>query len=435
MSGPPTAVPSADAPPRRRVALAWAFYDWGNSAFSTTVMATLFPILFHKYWCAGAEPGLATLRLGSASSTASAIVLVLAPLIGALADAGRLRKPLLAGFALLGVTATAALWFVPSGHWWLAAALYTIATVGFLGANVPYDGLLVSVALPSERDRVSSLGYALGYLGGGLLFAVNVAMVLAPQAFGLPDKTAATRLAFVSVALWWAFFTLPLLGYVPEPPGGGALRGVVGRAARELGGALRAIQSLPNAGRFLLAYWLYIDAVQTIIVMAASFGSELGLPDSALIVALLITQFVGFPSAILFGRLGERLGTRTSLLVAIGVYLGVVVMSTMLTAALFYLLAAIVGLVQGAAQALSRSLFSRLVPASKAGEMFGFYNMLGKFAAVVGPLVVGLTSAYVGPRWSVLSLTVLLVAGGALLFRVDETRGRAEAERMERTLA
>jgi len=424
--------PAALAPaPGRRAPLAWALYDWGNSAFATTVMAALFPLFFHKYWCAGAAPGVASLRLGAASSTASAIVLVLAPLIGALADAGRLRKALLAAFALLGVVATAALYLVPAGAWWLAAALYVAGTVGFLGANVPYDGLLVSVARPEARDRVSSLGYGLGYLGGGLLFALDVAMVLRPDAFGLPDRTAATRVAFLSVALWWAGFTLPLLAWVPEPPSGGALRGAVGRALRELGGAVRALRALPTAARFLLAYWLYIDAVQTIIVMATSFGSELGLPDSALIVALLVTQFVGFPSALLFGRLGERLGTRFSILVAIGVYLGVVGMSVAMTATRFYVLAAVVGLVQGAAQALSRSLYSRLIPASKAGEMFGFYNMLGKFAAVVGPLLVGITSVSVGPRWSVLSLALLLLAGGALLWRVDEARGRAEAARLE----
>lgn len=428
----PPGEPTAAAAPTRRAVAGWVLYDWGNSAFATTVMAAMFPLFFHRYWCVGAEPGLATLRLGSTSSIASALVLVLAPMIGALADAGRLRKPLLVGFAALGITATAALFWVDVGQWWLAAALYIAALVGFLGANVPYDGLLVSVATVAARDRISSLGYALGYLGGGLLFALNVAMVLSPASFGLADRVVATRFAFLTVAVWWALFTLPLIRWVPEPPSGGALDGAVRRAFSELGGAIRSLRALPNAGRFLLAYWLYIDAVQTIIVMAASFASELGLPDDALIQALLITQLIGFPSALLFGWLGERLGTRTSILLAIGVYLGVVVMSTSLTATLFYLLAALVGLVQGAAQALSRSLFSRLIPPSKAGEMFGIYNMLGKFAAVVGPLLVGLTAAYIGPRWSVLSLALLLLAGGLLLLRVDEAEGRQEAEQLER---
>jgi UMF1 family MFS transporter len=423
--------PAPGSQPSRRAALAWAFYDWGNSAFATTVMAALFPIFFHKFWCVGAAPGLASLRLGSASSTASAILLVLAPVVGALADTGRLRKVLLASFAALGVTTTAALFFVPAGEWRWAAGLYAAGTVGFLGANVPYDGLLVSVARPEARDRVSSLGYALGYLGGGLLFAGNVAMVLAPGMFGIADKAMATRLSFLSVAIWWAIFTLPLLRWVPEPPRAGARRGAVGRAFVELSHAFGALRALPTAARFLLAYWLYIDAIQTIIVMATSFGSELGLPDSAMIVALLITQFVGFPAAIVFGRLGERIGTRTSILIAISVYLVVVILSAAMTATLFYVLAAVVGLVQGAAQALSRSLYSRLVPAQKSGEMFGFYNMLGKFAAVVGPLLVGFTSAYVGPRWSVLSLALLLVAGGALLLGVDEGRGQREAARVD----
>jgi UMF1 family MFS transporter len=419
-------VASSATPTPQRAALAWALYDCGNSAFTTTVMAGFFPLFFKQYWSAGADVTESTWNLGLANSAASVIVALLAPVLGALADVGRSKKTWLAGFAALGCGATCALCFVGKGAWQLAAACYASATIGYAASLVFYDALLVSVASDADSDRVSSLGYALGYLGGGLLFAVNVAMTLHPRWFGLSDAAAGVKASFVMVGAWWALFTLPLLLRVRErafarpTDTNPALR----RALWQLRGTLRRIRGMPGVWRFLLAYWLYIDGVDTIVRMAVDYGLSLGLPSQSLIVALLITQFVGFPAALVFAKLAGRIGTKQSILLGIVVYLGVSVFAYFMhTATEFYALAVVIGLVQGGVQALSRSFFSRLIPEAEAGEFFGFYNMLGKFAAVIGPALMGIVGLLTrSPRLSMLSLVILFLAGGMLLARVPEPR-------------
>ncbi len=426
--------PSSEPSPRRRL-WAWALYDWGNSAFATTVMAGFFPVFFGAYWGAGNAPALTTFRLGLANSVASMVIVLLAPLLGAVADAGRTRKRWLAGLSGLGVLATGALAFIGMGEWALAAMAYVIGCIGFLGANVFYDSLLVAAAPEAEHDRASSLGYALGYLGGGLLFALNVAMAKMPHRFGLPDATAAVKVGFLSVAVWWALFTVPLLRWVPEPEGGRAqgLWSATVEGLAQLRDTLQHVRQLKHTFGFLLAYWLYIDGVDTIVRMAVDFGMSIGLKSGDLIGALLLTQFVGFPAAILFGRLGQRWGTRRSILVGIAVYAGVTLLAANLrSAAGFYALAAIVGLVQGGVQALSRSLFARLSPRSRVTEFFGLYNMLGKFAAVLGPLLMGLVALASGStRWSITSLLILFALGGLLLSRVDVEAGERAARQFD----
>jgi UMF1 family MFS transporter len=411
-----------------RAVRAWALYDCGNSAFTTTVMAGFFPLFFKQYWSAGADVTASSYHLGIANSVASVIVAVLAPVLGALADAGRMKKLWLAAFAAIGCGATAALCFVGKGAWQPAAAWYTLATIGFGGSLVFYDALLVSVASDAQSDRISSLGYALGYLGGGALFGLNVAMTLKPSAFGLADAAAGVKASFLLVALWWAVFTLPLLRRVHERAFGRpvASGNALGRAFVQLRHTFQRIRAMPEVWRFLLAYWLYIDAVDTVIRMAVDYGLSLGLPSQSLIIALLITQFVGFPAAILFAKLAGRIGTRRSILLGIVIYSGVTVFGYFMTTAWeFYVLAVVIGLVQGGVQALSRSYFSRLIPESEAGEFFGFYNMLGKFAAVVGPALMGLVGLLThSPRTSILSLLVLFVGGGVLLARVNEQAAR-----------
>jgi UMF1 family MFS transporter len=415
-------------PDAKRAAFAWALYDCGNSAFTTTVMAGFFPLFFKQYWSAGADVVDSTWHLGLVNSAASVIVAVLAPVLGALADVGRSKKSWLAGFAVLGCCATGMLCCVDKGAWQLAATFYAIATVGYAGSLVFYDALLVSVADDADSDRISSLGYALGYLGGGVLFAVNVGMTLKPQLFGLHDAAAGVRVSFIMVAVWWGLFTLPLLMRVRERAfgarAGAPRRGLdaLTQALTQLRSTFQRVRSMREVWRFLLAYWLYIDAVDTIIRMAVDYGLSLGLPSQSLIIALLITQFVGFPAAILFARLAARIGTKRSILLGIAVYLGVTVFGYfMKTATEFYVLAAVIGLVQGGVQALSRSFFSRLIPEAEAGEFFGFYNMLGKFAAVIGPALMGLVGlATHSTRLSILSLGVLFLAGGFLLLRVRE---------------
>lgn len=421
------------AAPTRRSVYAWALYDWANSAFATTVMAGFFPLFFKQYWNSGVADTVSTFRLGMANSLASLVVVLLAPLLGAIADRMDRRKRFLLLFSALGVVMTGALHFVAAGDWQLAALCYVLAVLGFSGGNLFYDALLVFVARPAQLDRVSALGFALGYLGGGLLFALNVLMVLHPDWFGLADKSAAVKLSFLSVAVWWSVFTVPLLLAVREPHAQPSprLHTALRHGFRQLRHTLRDIGRLPETFLFLLAYWLYIDGVDTIIRMAVDYGLSLGFPSNSLITALLITQFVGFPAAIAFGRLGDRIGARNGILIALLVYIGVTTWGAFMTQVWeFYLLAATIGLVQGGVQSLSRSLYARLIPAGRSAEFFGFYNMLGKFAAILGPVLMGWVGVLTGsPRLSILSVLVLFLAGAALLLRVDLQRGMHDAGR------
>jgi MFS transporter, UMF1 family len=410
-------------PHARKQLWAWALYDFGNSAFATTVMAGFFPLFFKQYWSAGTPAAVSTLHLGAANSGANLLVALSSPLLGAIADKSGKKKQLLASYALLGAVMTGSLYFIGKGDWYAAALHYAVATVGFTGSLVFYDSLLIAVAAPGESDRASSFGYALGYLGGGGLFALNVAMALKPDWFGLADAAAGVRLSFLSVALWWAVFTLPLLIYVREPkspelPAGAA----IASGLAQLGRTLAHVRGRRALWLFLLAYWLYIDGVDTVVTMAVDYGLSLGLPASSLTAALLITQFVGFPAALAFGRLGDAIGTKRAVLLGLGVYLGITYFGyAMRTEREFFVLAFVLGLVQGGVQALSRALYSRLIPPSEAGEFFGFYNMLGKFAAILGPSMMGVVGVWTGSaRLSILSLSVLFLAGATLLFLVDE---------------
>ncbi len=422
----------------------WALYDWANSAFATTVMAGFFPVFFKQYWSHGADVNLSTAQLGFGNAIAGLAMALLAPIIGAAADTASAKKRFLIFFAYLGALATAALYLVGQGQWVWAIFCYALGIVGFSGANVVYDALLPSVAPQDRIDTVSSLGYAMGYLGGGLLFLLNVAMTVTPQTFGLADTAAAVRLAFISVALWWGGFTVCTILWVPEPPSAAAPLGLlqaVGAGMRQLAATFRKIRQFKPALVFLIAYWCYIDGVDTIIRMAVDYGLSLGFPSRDLIAALLIVQFVGFPAALAFGRLGRRWGPRRAIFLAIAIYMGVTVWGATMTNRLeFYVMAVIIGLVQGGIQALSRSYYARLIPAQHPAEFFGFYNMLGKFASIVGPALVGTVGLLVrqtlmppapsaeqlthvgqiASRASILSLLVLFALGAILLWRVKD---------------
>jgi len=417
--------------------LSWALYDWANSAFATTVMAGFFPVFFKQYWNAGVEVTTSTFRLGLANSVASLVVVVLAPVLGAIGDRGSARKKFLLCFASLGVVMTASLCFVAQGGWQLAVLVYILGIIGFSGGNVFYDSLLIAVAPQGREDMVSAMGFALGYLGGGLLFAFNVIMTLKPVWFGLSDASAAVRIGFLSVAIWWAVFSLPLLFWVREPPPAEHISGwsMVTGGFQQLRATFSEIRKLRVVFLFLVGYWLYIDGVDTIVRMAVDYGMSLGFAANSLIVALLITQFVGFPAAILFGKLGEKLGTKTSILLGLAVYVGVTVWARFMgSTAEFYILATAIGLVQGGVQALSRAFYSRLIPASRAAEFFGFYNMLGKFAAVIGPTLMGLVGVLTGnPRHSILAIVTLFVGGGVILYFVDEAEGARIAGELEQS--
>jgi UMF1 family MFS transporter len=406
-----------------RQAWSWAWYDWASSAFATTVMAGFFPVFFKEVWSAGDDVTLSTLRLGMASSAASLTVALAAPVLGAIADGSAARKAFLLWFAGLGIAATGMLALVPEGAWWAAAVIYVVGAVGFSGGNVFYDSLLVVVAPPGRTDFVSALGFAVGYLGGGVLFALNVAMAQWPSAFGLADTGDAVRISFLTVAGWWAVFSVPVALYVREqrgPAAGTRAARRIDEGMRELAETFRHARELRAVLLFLIAYWLYIDGVHTVVRMAVDYGLALGLASNALVAALLITQFVGFPAALFFGRFGERAGPRRGILTGIAVYLGVTLWAYRMDSLWeFYVLAAAVGLVQGGVQSLSRSLFARLIPRERPAQFFGFYNLVGRFAAILGPLIMGGVSYATGnPRLSILAISVLFVAGAALLARV-----------------
>ena len=413
----------------RRRLIAWAFYDWANSAFATVVIAGFFPVFFSQFWAADLSDIKSTQWLGYTSSAASLILVLTAPILGALADQLGAKKRFLLGFTLLGLLATGSLYWLGAGQWQAALALYLAGLLGFFGSNIFNDALITDVAEPRNYEHASSLAYALGYLGGGLLFAVFVLMVLMPAQFGLADESDAVRLAFLGVAIWWGLFTLPLLILVPESRGQGrhGLAAAARGAFSELALTFRQIRMLPNTFLFLLAYWFYIDGVDTVMFMAVKYGLDLGFASSSLMVALLITQFVGFPSALVFGRLGARIGPKPAILIAIGVYVLVIGAASQMTRVEhFYGLAVAIGLVQGGIQALSRALFASLIPAGQTAELFGFYNMVGKFAAVLGPFLVGSAAAVTGdPRLALLPILMLFVVGALLLVRVDVAAARS----------
>ncbi|MCK5721572.1 MAG: MFS transporter [Gammaproteobacteria bacterium] len=429
----------------------WAMYDWANSAFATTVMAGFFPIFFKQYWSYGVDVNVSTAQLGFGNSIASLLVALMAPVLGAIADKGSARKKFLIFFAYLGVLMTACLFLVGKGEWAWAIFVYAMGIVGFSGANVFYDSLLPTVAGKDNVDYISGLGFAMGYLGGRLLFLINVLMTLMPEKFGLADSAEAVRYSFISVAIWWGVFTIFTILWVPEEKTAGASReggNFIADGFRQIIGTFKKVRHLKTIFLFLLAYWFYIDGVDTIIRMAVDYGMSIGFASNDLIIALLVVQFVGFPSALVFGKLGQKWGVRKAIYLAIGIYMFIVVWGTMMTVKQeFYILAIMIGLVQGGIQALSRSYYSRLIPREQSAEYYGFYNMLGKFAAIVGPALMGVVGliarrllmpptptpgqiehiGQLAARWSIGSVLILFLIGAILFYFVDEEKGKAEA--------
>ena len=408
---------------QRRALWGWASYYVGNHAFTTAAITVYFPIFFKEVWSQGVPVETSTLRLGIANSAASLLVALTAPLLGAIADRGGHGKGFMLAAALLGMALMLALAAVPSGAWGWAALVYVLASAGNYWGNVFGDAMVLRVGTPGRIERTSAIGYLAGYAGGGVFLALSVALSLRPHWFGLPDAAAAVRWIFALGALWWLVFTLPLLWWVPAQRSKGErlpLAQAMCVGGRQCLATLRHVRAYRPIALFLLAYWLYIDGVNTVIQMAVDYGKSIGLGSGPLILAVLMVQFIGVPAALLFGRLGERIGPRRGILLGLSVYVLVSVFAAWMRHAWqFFVLAAAVGLVQGGVQLLSRAYFARLVPRERAGEFFGFYNMLGEFAAILGPLLMGITGYLSGdPRLSILSVIVLFVIGGALLLRV-----------------
>lgn len=428
---------------------AWAMYDWANSAMVTTIVAAVFPIYFQRVAAAQLDPSVATQRFAVATTISLILAALVSPLLGALADTAPIKKTLLGLFLVLGVLSTAGMFFIQTGDWPLALALFILADIGACGSFVFYDALLRHVARDDEMDRVSTTAYALGYLGGGLLLALNIAWIQRPDLFGLPsgdglsdsDATLPTRLAFLSVSVWWLVFSLPLFLRVSEP----AVEKTIARrgaielttsAMRKLRQTFQRLRDYKHALLMLAAFLIYNDGIGTIIRLATIYGSEIGLNSSAMIVAILVVQFVGVPCAILFGMLAGRIGTKRAIYAGLAVYLVITVFAYYLESETqFFLIAILVGIVQGGTQALSRSLFASMIPKREATEFFALFSLGEKFAGVLGPaLFSGIALLTGSSRSGILSVVGFFVIGSYLLTLVDVEAGRQHAQRADSTV-
>ncbi len=411
---------------RKRQVYAWALYDWANSAYATAVMAGFFPLFFKEYWSGGMAASESTFWLGLTNAVGALLIAILAPVLGAMADQGGLKRRMLLGFTALGIVTTAALFLIGQGAWIWALIIYLLGALGFSGANIFYDALIVDVADKRELDRASALGYGLGYIGGGALFAFDVWMVKSPEMFGLLNSAEAVRWSFISVAVWWAVFTLPMGLWVRErkPRERISLREASRNGFRQLLDTFHHLRGLRSVWLFLLAYFFYIDGVNTVARMAVDYGLSLGFTAQVLMTALLLTQFIAFPAAIALGWAGDRFGAKPVLLLSILVYALVCIWSsTMEHERDFYVLALAIGLVMGGIQSLSRSMYARMIPSQQSAEFFGFFNMLGKFSAVLGPALMGVSSMLSGSaRVSIIVIVLLFVIGAALLGCVQDER-------------
>jgi len=422
-------------------------YDWAMSAMQVGIMTAIFPIYYVKVAGAHLAGSAATQALASANTVALVIVALLSPLLGAAADYAAAKKRFLAGFMVLGLAAIGGMFFVHTGDLTLASVLFVIAMIGATGSFVFYEALLPHIASPEEVDRVSTAGYALGYVGGGVLLAFNLAWIQKPAWFGLPagpglSEAAATlpvRLAFVSIAAWWALFSIPLFRRVPEPPrrlepDEPRGKSPVGIAFVRLAETFRELRGFRQAFVFLLAFLIYNDGIQTIIKMATAYGTELGIGQGALIAAILLVQFVGIPFSFLFGSLAGWIGAKQAVFLGLAVYTVISVLGYfMRTATHFFVLAILVGIVQGGTQALSRSLFATMTPPHKSGEFFGFFSVFEKFAGIFGPLLFWLAIELTGSsRAAILSVIAFFAVGAALLALVDVPEGERAAREAER---
>ena len=418
----------------------WALYDWANSAFATTVMAGFFPIFFAQYWSNPENLSLSTFYLGLGNSVASIIVVLLAPILGAIADRGTYKKRFLVFFAFLGVLMTAGLALVSQGMWQIALLTYVIATVGFSGANLFYDSLLPAVSNKDNVDYVSAVGYAFGYIGGGILIVINFLMITYPSFFGFADSVEGIKWSFVSVALWWAIFSIPIVLFVKEPKyhKTETTLQTIKSGFKQLKNTFNEIRHLKVVFTFLIAYWLYIDGVDTTIRMAADFGITLGFDSTTIMGALVLVQFIAFFATLLYVKFADKIGTKNAIYFAIAAYMVIIFSGYFVTEGWhFYIIAGMIGCFQGGIQTLSRSLYARIIPENKSAQYFGFFNMWGKFAAVIGPLLMGsvtlilnntIDDHVLSARIGLQSIMILFILGALVLSRVDISEGEKVAK-------
>jgi UMF1 family MFS transporter len=431
--------PSPEAAERhyRRVVNAWAMYDWANSAFAVIILTAVFPVYYRSLAMnAGRSPEDATAYWAYTTSVSLLIVALLGPVLGAIADIVGGKKRFLAAALILGVAGSMGLAFLGEDTFLLGSLVFAVGNMGFAGGNIFYEALLPQVSRPSDIDRVSSRGYALGYLGGGLLLIINVLWLVRPDWFWMPDREMALRASFVSVAGWWFVFALPLFRNLSESgplQKTRSIRLTVMGGFQRLGHTFRQVRRYRQLAFFLVAFWLYNDGIGTIIKIATAYGDEIGVDHNHMLIALILTQLVGFPSTLGFGALAQYLGAKPSILLGLAVYMLISIAGFfMKSAAHFYVLAVLVGLVQGGTQALSRSLFASMVPRARTTEFFGFFSTGEKLAGIIGPALFGFVGQLSGSsRWGILSVICLFILGAVLLWRVDEREGRMVAETAE----
>jgi UMF1 family MFS transporter len=418
----------------------WALYDWANSAFATTVMAGFFPIFFAQYWSDPENLSISTFYLGLGNSVASIIVVLLAPILGAIADRGTYKKRFLVFFAFLGILMTSGLALISQGMWQIALLTYVIATVGFSGANTFYDSLLPAVSNKDNVDYVSGLGYALGYIGGGILIVINFLMITYPSFFGFADSVEGIKWSFISVALWWAIFSIPILLFVKEPEyhKTETTLQTIKSGFKQLKNTFNEIRHLKVVFTFLIAYWLYIDGVDTTVRMAADFGITLGFDSTTIMGALVLVQFIAFFATLFYVKFAEKIGIKNAIYFAIAAYMVIILSGYFVTEAWhFYVIAGMIGCFQGGIQTLSRSLYARIIPENKSAQFFGFFNMWGKFAAVIGPLLMGsvtlilsntIDDQVLSARIGLQSIMILFILGALVFSKVNISEGEKIAK-------
>ncbi|GGH84713.1 UMF1 family MFS transporter [Pullulanibacillus pueri] len=402
----------------------WIFYDWANSAYSIIITTAVFPIFYKAAATkAGVSAANSTAYLGYTIAIATFILAMLGPILGTIADYQGFKKRFFSFFFAIGVGFTACLAFVPDDQWFLLLVFYTLATVGSAGANVFYDAFIVDVTTEERMNRVSARGFSMGYIGSAIPFLISIAIIVLAQSHILPLSTAfASKLAFIITALWWGLFTISLFKHVkqrfyierqPHP---------VRSSFKRLGHTLKAIKSYRALFLFLLAYFFYIDGVGTVISMSTAYGTDLGIRSTHLLIILFVTQVVAAPFALIYGRLAETFTAKKMLYVGICIYILVCIYAYFLKSTLdFWILAMLVATSQGGIQALSRSYFAKLIPKNKANEFFGFYNIFGKFASIMGPLLVGVTAQLTGrSNMGVFSLILLFIIGIIILKGVPQ---------------
>jgi UMF1 family MFS transporter len=410
----------------KRAIWAWTMYDWGNSGFVTTIMAAVLPVYYSSVAASNLPANVATAYWGYTTSLAALLAAVISPVLGAMADFRGSKKSFLTIFMVIGVTAAALMYFIGTGDWLLASLIFIFGQIGFAGSLVYYDALLPHVAREDEIDMVSSRGYAMGYIGGGILLAINLAMImLAPK----PLTGLMTRLSFLTVAVWWFVFTLPLLRIVSEPKrrilAGEENFKPLQAAFSRLASTFKDISKYKELSKFLLAFWVYSNGIGTIILMATIYGAEIGIGQTTLIGTLLMVQFLAAPFAIFFGWLPKKIGTKNSIYITLGIYSIIAIAGYFLQHEWqFWALGAGVATVQGGAQALSRSLFGRMMPKSKSAEFYSFFSVFEKFSTILGPAMFGVVSQITGhSRLSIVSLIVFFLLGIYILTRVNVDEG------------